>query len=253
VKMSRLYPKSNSPLFFKNHPLWIAENVVSVLGEGDAAQVRWIKEIASARPRFTLIDIGAHVGTFSRQMLIALPNLERVFAYEPDAQNFDGLRSNLMPWQNRLELMNYGLSDVEGPMPFFRDQWNQGNYSLARSAMRRSDFKRGKATMRLVGGEAERWIDDGATPIFYKSDTQGYDELIATLVPPQVWDHVFAAVFEIWHIAKPSFDLRLFRAILDRFSHLKFLQRDEMVTADQAMEFLIGTDETWDDLAAWTD
>ena len=42
-------------------------------------------------------------------------------------------------------------------------------------------------------------------PIFYKSDTQGYDETIISALPTDFWDRVYGGIFEIRKIKGKSF------------------------------------------------
>ena len=54
--------------------------------------------------------------------------------------------------------------------------------------------------------------------IFWKSDTQGMDEKIATLLPLDFWnDKIYAASLELWRIPGKDFDLNLFEKIIELF------------------------------------
>jgi len=188
----------------------------------------------------------ATLALFTRQALIAVPNIAKVYVYEPDGENFDHLLQNLQPWLDRVECFSMGLSDATGVADFFHDHNNCGNYSLLHSAMEASPFSTSKIFMINTAVESCRWLD--GRPIIYKSDTQGYDEVIVTLVEPRVWDHVFAAILEIWRIPKPYYDVDAFAKILSRFECRRLLPYTDNLTVEQVMNFSLGTDSTFLDL-----
>ncbi|WP_020174880.1 FkbM family methyltransferase [Methyloferula stellata] len=200
---------------------------------------------------FTLIDIGANVGLFSRQMLAAFEQIQDVFLYEPDPENFAYLTRNLQAFPN-LKKNNYGLGLRDEKLEFYRDRTNSGNYSLNKSAMPQDDSF-DKTTIEVKGAKAacKKWAASGL-PIFYKSDTQGHDEAIATSTDPKIWKSVFAGIFELWRIEKPEFSLETFRAILDQFPNKVFLQEPaRMLTTDEVIVYIQGRDGHYRDLGFW--
>src|SRR6185312_5111779 len=118
-------------------------------------------------------------------------------------------------------LVNVALADRAGEADFFLDPTNCGNYSLVSSAMT-GPSRSLRVTLVDAKSEARTWLASGRR-LFYKSDTQGYDEVIANALDLSFWDQVAGAILEIWPIKKPAFDLDKFAAILDHFSHKAFL------------------------------
>jgi hypothetical protein len=94
--------------------------------------------------------------------------------------------------------------------------------------------------------ESCRWLDD--RPIIYKSDVQGYDETIATMVEPRVWDQVFAAILEIWRIPKPEYDVAAFGKILSMFECRRLLPYTDNLTIEQVLNYSLGNDSAFLDL-----
>ena len=209
------------------------------------------KVIPPALSAFVLVDIGANVGLFSRQMLIAFETIKVVFCYEPDSDNFGYLTRNLQAFNN-VNKHNYGLGSCDGALEFFRDWSNSGNYSLNKAAMPRDDkFDNINVEVRAAKSVCVDWLSLDL-PIFYKSDTQGHDEIIATAADPKIWPSVFAGIFELWRIAKPEYSVEAFRAILDQFPNKMFLQEPgRMLTTDDVINFLQGRDDVFRDLGFW--
>ena len=250
-KVITVKPLSSSAIYWRDHPVIMTDDAVG--GEARMAvhtfnnsQVAWLRDIAPDYP-CSLVDVGGNVGLFTRQALIAVPNIAKVYIYEPDQENFSHLLQNLQPWLDRVWCFNIALSGTTGIAEFFHDRDNCGNYSLLRSAMERSPFSLDEVYTISASAESFRWLD--GRPIIYKSDTQGYDELIATLLEPLVWDHVFAAILEIWRIPKPACDVTVFANILSKFECRRLLPYTDNFTVEQIMNYSLGNDSAFLDLA----
>lgn len=199
----------------------------------------------------TLVDVGANSGLFSRQMLGMSSEFRHAFAYEPHPGNFACLTHNLAPF-GCVQACNDALGHEAGTLRFHLDPENAGNYSLNQSAMPSDrDCATMTVSVRSAGLEAERWLSTGA-PVFYKSDTQGHDELIATSIATPFWDRVFAGIFELWHIDKPHSSDEQLTVLLDRFAHKRFLQdRDTPLSTADVLAYRAGNDRGFKDIVFW--
>jgi FkbM family methyltransferase len=200
---------------------------------------------------YTLIDVGANIGAVSRQLLRSTPAIRHAYCFEPDVDNFACLSFNLAPFAGRVTLLNYGLSDREGSFQFWRDTENAGNYSLAPDAMR--DRPSEVTTVRTLS--AEDWfrtsgLSSCSDRLVWKSDTQGYDELIISNCPMDVWRRIDSAVIELWRIEKPAFDRDAFRARLEDFPN-RTVKGLGVQTPEQIMDYLSGNDWEHSDLFLW--
>ena len=205
------------------------------------------------RDRYTLLDIGANVGLVTLQILQAQPKVKAAICVEPDPQNFACLSFNTARHGATVVRHNVALGGEEGTAEFFRDVRNIGNYSLNPDAMRGQDFERAAVTVR----DAERFLAEQrpslmAAPLIWKSDTQGYDELVISKAPADIWGNVQVAIVELWRIQKPAFDADAFRAKLDAFPNRR-IGSGPQVTTDEVMTFLSGADYAHDDLYLWRD
>ncbi|MBC7799262.1 MAG: FkbM family methyltransferase, partial [Gemmatimonadaceae bacterium] len=88
---------------------------------------------------YTLIDIGANIGLFARQVLQTFGNVAACHCIEPDPGNFDALRYNLADYPG-VQMHPFGLGAADGTARFFRDRENCGNHSVHADAMRDRPF-----------------------------------------------------------------------------------------------------------------
>jgi FkbM family methyltransferase len=202
--------------------------------------------------RYVVLDIGANVGLFTRQIALRLPNLARILCVEAEPGNFRALQYNVgQLLGDRASLWNIALSDVDGEAQLFRDAENIGNYSLNDDAMRNRPFD----TTQVRSVAVNRWMSDHVRVaeqerIIWKSDTQGHDELIISLTPMEIWNRIDVGVVELWRIKKPRFDQAAFCRRLDAFAN-KSIGIGNRGTTAEIMEFLQGDDWRHDDLYLW--
>ena len=94
-----------------------------VAGSGWATDIlEFIQGNINLSRRYVVLDIGANVGMFTRQIALRLPNLERFFCVEPEPGNFRALQYNVGHLLGeRASLCGFGFSDTDGDVRFFRD------------------------------------------------------------------------------------------------------------------------------------
>jgi len=185
-------------------------------------ELEFAKRVCVGPEPITLIDIGANMGLFSRQLLIAVRAITKVYAYEPERENFTCLSHNLAPFSCEKNMIEAAISGSSSEAEFYLDPTNSGNYSLAASAMPPSYTKVMVKTLD-ASTECAAWAE-GPNRIFYKSDTEGLDEWVATLIRPEFWPRVFAGMIELWNIAKkPSLNSAALSFMLDCFPNKIFL------------------------------
>ena len=86
--------------------------------------------------------------------------------------------------------------------------------------------------------------------LIWKSDTQGYDELIISLTPMDIWNRLDAAIVELWRIRKPAFDRAAFVTRLDNFANKSIGLSTPCTTAD-ILAYLDSEDWQHADLYLW--
>ena len=261
LRSLELLPEQGSPLRLvaKNNrdiPLTLpADEVMGattfLAKKWDLKKVNFFISLAdAANADLCLVDVGANIGLFSRQFGSQFPRLREAFLYEPHPENFEYLKRNLADWQVKPILVNAALSDVSGKLDFYEDPSNCGNYSLNLDAM--PDNKTQITVDVLVAqSEESKWLSSGL-PIIYKSDTQGFDEKIATALSFEFWASVRFGCFELWRIEKPEFDLGKFAQILESFPNKVFESNPTVrVKTQDVLNYLSGRDRNFDDLLFW--
>lgn len=198
---------------------------------------------------YTLLDIGANVGLFTRQIMNCASNIECVICVEPEKNNFNALKFNLHTLESKVECENIALGAADEEQEFFRDSSNIGNYSLNTDAMRQRIFSSTVVEVR----ESSAWMSsrlkaDGA--LLWKSDTQGFDEVIVALTPFEIWQRIEVALIELWRIEKPAFDQDAFRLRIASFPNRQ-LGNERGVSTEHILEYLSGSDWKFQDLLLW--
>jgi len=90
---------------------------------------RWvIKEIFGERPYLipkpgdVVVDVGAHIGTYSLLACRAMNGEGKIYAYEPDPDNFDLLKKNISinrPLSNIIKAYNKAIAGDKGIRKFY--------------------------------------------------------------------------------------------------------------------------------------
>ncbi len=149
--------------------------------------------------RVTLVDIGANIGLFSRQCLARMGReIESVHAYEPNKGIFHILEANLNNISHA-SLHNSGLGETDATAKLFVDGRHPSSSSLLSEAVP-DDFYQvveQNVDVQDVKQASECWLRDECK-IFYKSDTQGYDELIAARLGVDFFKNVAGAIIEVF-------------------------------------------------------
>jgi FkbM family methyltransferase len=230
------------------------DNVIGLFallnGHWDVGKPKFVEQVlAGVGNDVVLVDVGANVGLFSRQCLSLTPRIAALYAYEPHPENFSLLCRNLIGIQ-KVRLNNFGLANATSTLNLYLDPENSGNYSLNVNAMPQS-FERTSVRIVRAGDEEGKWLAHGK-PIFYKSDTQGSDEVIATSLSADFWDNVCGGIFELWRIPGKEYDIDRFVQILDSFDNKVFDKNPKLnVSSSEVMEYLQSTDHQFDDLLFW--
>ncbi|WP_116809839.1 FkbM family methyltransferase [Steroidobacter cummioxidans] len=201
--------------------------------------------------RCVLIDVGANIGLITRQLMHRLPAIAAAVCYEPHPGNFQLLKRNLSHLP-QCHLVQAAVGTAEGQLTFYEDQRNAGNYSLNLSAMRNTEY-RTSVVHCLPATEAQLLapLDEGLRllPMIWKSDTQGFDELIMATLPDEFWARVHGGVMEISRVERPPFDRARLRSILAMYPIRRFgHELDRNVSVNEILGYAEGDDDQHRDL-----
>ena len=201
--------------------------------------------------RCVLIDVGANIGLITRQLLHRLPSIAAAVCYEPHPGNFQLLTRNLSHLP-QCHLVPAAVGTSEGQLTFYEDKHNAGNYSLNLSAMANTEY-RTSAVDCIPATEARVLAplpdELRALPRVWKSDTQGFDELIMVTLPDEFWRSVHCGVIEISRVERPPFDRARLGSILATYPVLRFgHELDRNVSVDEILAYSEGKDHQHRDL-----
>jgi FkbM family methyltransferase len=241
----------DSPLFSANGGAIVElpmDNVITpfVLDHG-----RWQSEgiefIANHLPagQCVLVDVGANIGLVTRQLMHQLPAIASAVCFEPHPGNFKLLSRNLAHLP-QCRLVPAAVGSAEGELVFYEEVHNAGNYSLNLDAMRGKQYR--TSVVRCTLATEEHMLapipgDQRSLPRVWKSDTQGFDELIMVTLPDEFWSRVHCGVMEISRIDRPAFDRARLGAILGTYAVRRFGDEPKRnVAVEQVLEFSDGRD-----------
>jgi FkbM family methyltransferase len=215
-----------------------------------AEDMAFILEHAPKGP-CVLLDMGANVGLVTRQLAHAMPALAAAVCWEPHPLNFRLLVSNLSHLPH-CRCVPEALGTSDGVLPFYLDSVNAGNYSLVPDSVREADQRSIQVPCRRI---SEALIDaqlspaERALPLIWKTDVQGLDEMLATLMPDSFWPRVHLGVMEITRIKRPAFDRDRLAAVLETFPIRRFGNAlAHNLTIREILEFAEGDDLAYKDL-----
>lgn len=255
LRSVELMPPKVSPLYleFKGIPRTYFIEIDSVMCPTVINEAAWdlpkIKIIKSyfenyskSKDGVVVVDVGAHQGLFSRQIIAVIKNVTMLYAFEPSPRNFELLSRNIGFLEN-LTLLNVGLGDTDAEMSLYEDQENHGNYSLNPFVMPDALTNPEKIAFKVKvmhPGNYESNILSHKRPIIYKSDTQSLDLLIASNLSLEFWNKVEVAIIELWRVPHaPIINRSLLRKIFDLFQY-KYMHDNlsHNFTTDNIFEYL---------------
>ena len=90
--------------------------------------------------------------------------------------------------------------------------------------------------------------------LIYKSDTQGFDEIIATSFDLSFWHNVKIGIFELWRLDGKEYDKDKFHNILDKFTFKVFAKHPaQLVSSTDIENYIAASDGKFDDLIFWNE
>ena len=229
---------------------------VAINQKWEPEKAAFFKELTSKRFKgldVTLVDIGANVGLFTRSCLNARPCGVKAYCYEADPTNFKYLELNLNYLdRDQISLNNMAVLDRRGSIDFYLDADNTGNHSLNPNSVREDE--RNKISIQGInaGEECHKWTSN-SRPIFFKSDTQGFDEAIISAIPSSFWDNVYGGIFEIRRIKGKNYSEEKLLCMLNKFKN-KVADRSpgQQLQTEQIIKFIDGPNDMSDlDICFW--
>lgn len=98
------------------------------------------------KPGMIIIDIGAHIGYFTRLFSYLTKSSGHVYAFEADPSNFALLKKNTLHSKN-INIYQFAISDYEGNIDFFHSELKTGCHSTIPSSMRHTKLSVAATTL----------------------------------------------------------------------------------------------------------
>lgn len=118
------------------------------------------------KPGDTILDIGAHVGFFSREFALLAGEQGKVFAFEPDPRNFQHLQRNSRILK-QVQVFRLAVAASTGEGRLFRSKILNVDHRL---------YGQGPGYERVATMSVDDFVkQQGLVPNFIKLDIQGYE------------------------------------------------------------------------------
>ncbi len=128
-------------------------------------ETRWILD--RLRPGDTFVDVGANVGYFTLLAARAVGEEGRVFAFEPDPDNFELLARNIeLNHLTNVVPVQRAVSDRCGPAQLYLSERNKGDHRIFPAGERRDSIE-------VLTVSLDSYLGDEPDVDVVKIDTQG--------------------------------------------------------------------------------
>ena len=176
---------------------------------------------------YIFIDIGANAGLVTLELLRKNLNIESYICLEPVNFIYECLKLNTSKFNN-ITTYNFALSEYDDVQKIYMDTANFGNSSLDKSMMhfnKYSNFYSEDIQVKSVKLFFEQIADKIINKnLIIKIDTQGYDELIFSLLPDHILRKTILLCYELSlskEYNKPKIDIKLFSKNLKYFNKIE--------------------------------
>ena len=216
IKKDNTFGKKNAVITSRIDQL-ITPNILKS-GKWDYFIIEFInKYCLKKKTKFNFIDIGANIGLISLQLINTNRYIKNYFCVEPDIQNYNILKENLsVNKTNNINTYNYALIDGKNKkkQKIFIDKSNFGNYSLIKKNNHQIDYVKTYNAKKFLNRIINKY---GSYKFIYKSDTQGYDEIILLSLGNNIINRFKILILEISNFDFLTRNIDKFIEIVDQF------------------------------------
>ena len=194
-------------------------------GEWESAESKFLSELLIKyendivkKNLIALVDIGANSGLVTRQILRLSKSKCSVILVEPIPNHIRAIQSNLKYFQklNQIQIVEAALDQVSGKKNIRIQISNRGNSSFIPSVVPKFDSMDLLVDVLSVEEFYIRYLS-GFEQFFIKSDTQGFDAKILSLLPGGIWGKCKGAIIEVW--ALPEVESEDIERLIDMWTH----------------------------------
>ena len=164
-------------------------------GKWDYFIIKFIcKYIKNKTSQFSFIDLGSNIGLVTKQLYLKKPNIKNFHCIEPEKENYNILLNNLDSIKN-VYTYNYALTNQEsGIKKIYLNKNNFGDFSLLKNFNKTTTYIN---TLNASSFFNKIISKHKINKIIYKSDTQGFDEMIVLSLSKKILDKIDMMILEI--------------------------------------------------------
>ena len=164
-------------------------------GKWDYFIIKFIcKYIKNKTNQFSFIDLGSNIGLITRQLYLKKPDIKNFHCIEPEKENYNILLNNLDSVKN-VYTYNYALTNQEsGIKKIYLNKNNFGDFSLLKNFNKTTTYIN---TLNASSFFNKIISKHKINKIIYKSDTQGFDEMIVLSLSKKILDKIDMMILEI--------------------------------------------------------
>tara|TARA_B110000037_G_scaffold47308_1_gene57950 strand:- start:68 stop:916 length:849 start_codon:yes stop_codon:yes gene_type:complete len=184
-------------------------------GKWDYFIIKFIcKYIKNKTNQFSFIDLGSNIGLITKQLYLKKPNIKNFHCIEPEKENYNILLNNLDSFKN-IYTYNCALTNQEsGIKKMYLNKNNFGDFSLLKNS--------NKATTYINTLNASSFFNKiiskyKINKIIYKSDTQGFDEMIVLSLSKKILDKIDMMILEISNFNYLKKNILQFYALIENY------------------------------------
>tara|TARA_B110001450_G_C17554965_1_gene454263 strand:- start:66 stop:914 length:849 start_codon:yes stop_codon:yes gene_type:complete len=184
-------------------------------GKWDYFIIKFIcKYIKNKTNQFSFIDLGSNIGLITRQLYLKKPDIKNFHCIEPEKENYNILLNNLDSVKN-VYTYNCALTNQEsGIKKMYLNKNNFGDFSLLKNS--------NKATTYINTLNASSFFNKiiskyKINKIIYKSDTQGFDEMIVLSLSKKILDKIDMMILEISNFNYLKKNILQFYALIENY------------------------------------
>ena len=192
-------------------------------GYWDVFVINFIKENTKKNNNYYFIDIGSHIGLITRQVANLNIKIKKFFCFEPLKLHFNLLKKNCSFIKN-INFYNYAIGVKKDKKKIYTNKLNSGNSSLIR--INKSQYQ---YTFVLEANTTlKKIIKDNHIQknIIYKSDAEGFDEMIFLSLEQNIIKKIDIAILEISNF---KFLLKNLNTFVNKIKNFNLIKDDKGV------------------------
>lgn len=185
-------------------------------GKWDYFIIKFIcKYIKNKTNQFSFIDLGSNIGLITRQLYLKKPDIKNFHCIEPEKENYNILLNNLDSFKN-VYTYNCALTNQEsGIKKMYLNKNNFGDFSLLKNSNKTTTYIN---TLNASSFFNKIISKHKINKIIYKSDTQGFDEMIVLSLNKKILDKIDMMILEISNFYYLKKNILQFFALIENYN-----------------------------------